>query len=214
MIPKLQIALDVWTLEDAFRILDEVVEYIDIIEAGTPLVSNSGIASLSAIKEKYPGKEFVIDAKITDEFYIAKKAFDTGADYTTVLGILSDESVSAVLDQGKQAGKGVMVDLMNVGDKLQRAQEVKALGANYVLVHCGLDEQSLGKTPLSELKRIKENLDIKVAVAGGINLNTIDDYINAGADIIIVGNALVKDSDRRNIVKQMRDKLTIPKSFI
>lgn len=207
MISKLQIALDVWTLEDAFSILDEVVDYIDIIEAGTPLVVNSGIASLAAIKEKYPNKDFVIDAKITDEFYIAKKAFDAGADYTTVLGILSNESVAAVLDQGHKANKGVLIDLMNVQDKLQRSQEVKKLGASYVLVHCGLDEQRLGKTPLSEAKRIKENMDIKVVVAGGINLDTIDDYINTRADIIVVGNALVKETDRRNIAKQMRDKL-------
>ncbi len=140
--PKLQIALDVWTLDEAFRILDEVADYIDIIEAGTPLVLNSGIASLVSIKNSYPNKEFVIDAKITDESYIAKKAFDAGADYTTVLGILSKESVLAALNQGKKASKEVIVDLMNVQDKLKKSEEVKKLGAHYVLVHCGLDEQS------------------------------------------------------------------------
>src|SRR3989338_2443676 len=132
---KLQIALDVWTLEEAFAILDEVVQNIDIIEAGTPLVANVGINSLSKIKKKYPNKLFVIDAKIADEFYIAKKAFDAGADFTTVLGILSDESVKAAIDVGKKEGKEVIVDLINVKDKLQRAKEVKKLGANYVLVH-------------------------------------------------------------------------------
>ncbi len=205
--PKLQIALDVWTLDEAFRILDEVADYIDIIEAGTPLVLNSGIASLVSIKNSYPNKEFVIDAKITDESYIAKKAFDAGADYTTVLGILSKESVLAALNQGKKASKEVIVDLMNVQDKLKKSEEVKKLGAHYVLVHCGLDEQSLGKTPLAELKRIKQNLDIKVAVAGGINLNTIEDYIAANADIIVVGNALVKDSNRKNVAQKMKDKI-------
>lgn len=95
---KLQIALDVWSLEDAFSIINDVVDYVDIIEAGTPLVATVGIDRLGIVKQKYPQKIFVIDAKITDEFYIAKKAFDAGADFTTVLGILSDESVKAVIN--------------------------------------------------------------------------------------------------------------------
>lgn len=205
MPPKLQIALDVWSLDEAFVILADVAEYVDIIEAGTPLVVNQGISSLKAIKDKYPNKEFTIDAKITDEFYIAQKAFDVGADYTTVLGILSDEAVSSAINEGKKAGKEIMVDLMNVHDKLQRVQQVKEMGANYVIVHYGLDEQRLGKTPLEDLKTIKQNTDIKVAVAGGINLDTLPDYLKEHPDIIIVGKALVENPDRKNVAMKMRD---------
>lgn len=204
MQPKLQIALDVWSLEEAFAILADVAEYVDIIEVGTPLVVNQGISSLKAIKDKYPNKEFTIDAKITDEFYIAQKAFDAGADYTTVLGILSDEAVSSAINEGKKAGKEVMVDLMNVRDKLQRAQQVKEMGANYVIVHYGLDEQRLGKTPLEDLKVIKQSTDIKVAVAGGINLDTLPNYLKEHPDIVIVGKALVENPDRKNAAMKMR----------
>lgn len=101
--------------------------------------------------------------------------------------------------KGKRAKKGVMVDLMNVKDKLGRAKEVIGFGADYVLVHCGLDEQKLGKTPLNELRRIKENSNIKVAVAGGINLDSLGEYIKAKPDIIVVGSALVKNPNRRKI---------------
>lgn len=103
---KLQIALDVWSLKEAFSILEEVAQFVDIIEAGTPLVINEGIQAMSKIKKEYPNKTFVIDAKITDEFYIAKKAFEAGADFTTVLGILSDESVKAAIYEAKAAKKG------------------------------------------------------------------------------------------------------------
>lgn len=202
---KLQLALDVWSLDEAFVILADVAEYVDIIEAGTPLVVNQGIDSLKAIKDKYPIKEFTIDAKITDEFYIAQKAFAAGADYTTVLGILSDEAVSSAINEGKKAGKEVMVDLMNVKDKLQRTQQVKEMGAHYVIVHYGLDEQRLGKTPLEDLKTIKQNTDMKVAVAGGINLDTLSDYLKEHPDIIIVGKALVENPDRKNVAMKMRD---------
>ena len=201
---KLQIALDVWSLEEAFRILNDVADYVDIIEAGTPLVVNEGMRLMHKIKEKYPNKTFVIDAKITDEFGIAKKAFAAGADVTTVLGILSDESVKAVIKEGKKAGKKVAVDLMNVTNKLQRAKEVVDFGADQVLVHCGIDEQKLGKTPLKELCYFKKSPNIKVGVAGGITLDTIDHYIKAGANIIIVGGALVKSRDRARIASEMK----------
>lgn len=155
----------------------------------------------------------MIDAKISDEFYIAKKAFEAGADFTTVLGILSDESVKAAIYEAKVAKKGIMVDLMNVKDKLKRAKEVTAFGADYVLVHCGIDEQKLGKTPLNELRSIKSSSKIKVAVAGGISLDTIDDYIEAEADIIVVGGALVKNRNRAEAAKQMKLKIGSARRF-
>lgn len=209
MQPKLQIALDVWTLDEAFKILEEVADYVDIIEAGTSLVVSSGIDSLNIIKEKFPDKEFVIDAKITDEFYIAKRAFEAGADYTTVLGILSDESVASALNEGGKANKEVIVDLMNVKDKVERAKQVQELGAEMVIVHCGIDEQLANKSPLAELRAIKKEVGIKVAVAGGITLETLDEYIHEEADVVIVGGALVKNSDRGDIAAKMREKIQL-----
>lgn len=53
---KLQIALDVWSLEEAFSILAEVAQYVDIIEAGTPLVINEGIKAMRKIKKRIQTK--------------------------------------------------------------------------------------------------------------------------------------------------------------
>jgi 3-hexulose-6-phosphate synthase/6-phospho-3-hexuloisomerase len=50
----------------------------------------------------------------------------------------------------------------------------------------------IGKTPIELLKDIINNTQIPVAVAGGLNSETVSKIVNAGASIIIIGGAITK----------------------
>jgi 3-hexulose-6-phosphate synthase/6-phospho-3-hexuloisomerase len=56
----------------------------------------------------------------------------------------------------------------------------------------GIDEQMLAVTGVDELKALVEAVNIPVAVAGGLNSETIPEVLKAGAKIIIVGGAIIK----------------------
>ncbi|SQC44233.1 putative hexulose 6 phosphate synthase [Klebsiella pneumoniae] len=60
---KLQLALDELTLPEALVFIDKVVDDVDIIEVGTPFLIREGVNAIKAIKEKYPHKEVLADAK-------------------------------------------------------------------------------------------------------------------------------------------------------
>jgi len=115
---------------------------------------------------------------------------------------------------GKNYGAKIVVDLIAVKDPISRAKQVEDFGADYVTVHCSIDEQMEGKDPFETLRRVAEAVSLPVGVAGGINSETAPRALKAGASIVIVGGAITKAVDpteaARNIKKAMEERIAIP----
>lgn len=206
---KLQAALDTLTLDECLELLEETKGYIDIAEVGTPFIIEEGMVPVRAIKEKFDSIEVLADAKIMDagEFE-ADKCFEAGADIVTVLGVSNDETIEGCVRSAKKYGKKIMVDMIAVKDLEQRTIEIDNMGVDYICVHTAFDVQASGKDPLEELKVVNKVIkNAKSAVAGGVKLSTIDDIVNEGAAIIVVGGAICNAKDRAATSKEMKSHL-------
>ena len=83
---KFQVALDLFTIEDAMRILEQVGEYVDIIEVGTPLMVAEGARAVRTIKDAYPTKTVFADIKVMDGGgEVPKSCIQAGCDMFSVL---------------------------------------------------------------------------------------------------------------------------------
>lgn len=197
MKPVLQVALDLVHGERALAMAADAVKGgADWIEAGTPLIKSEGMEIVRQLKKSFPRHTIVADMKTIDvggvEVEIAAKS---GADVVIILGVSSDPTITEAILSARQYGSKVMIDLFNVRDKGARAKEVERMGADYICVHVGVDEQMVGGTPLSELKGLAKAVRIPIAAAGGINSETAPDVVKAGASIVIVGGAIIKAKD-------------------
>lgn len=197
MKPVLQVALDLTLGDRALAIAADAVKGgVDWIEAGTPLIKSEGMEIVRRLKKMFPSHTIVADMKTIDiggaEVEIAAKS---GADVVVILGVSSDPTITEAILSARQYGAKVMVDLFNVRDKITRAREVERMGADYICVHVGVDEQMVGGTPISELRGLAEAMRIPIAAAGGINSETAPRIIKAGALIVIVGGAIIKAKD-------------------
>ncbi len=208
MQPVLQVALDLMHLKRALEIARESLEGgADWIEAGTPLIKSEGAECLRALKREFPGRTLVADMKTMDvgafEVEIAAKA---GADVITVLGLSDDGTVSESVLAARKYGAAVMVDMINVPDKVKRAKRVEELGASYVCLHVGIDEQMKGEgSPLDMVSEVAEAISIPLAVAGGITAETAPRMIERGASVIIVGGGIIKTGDVRSAARAVKD---------
>ncbi len=210
MKPVLQVALDLVHGERALPIASDAVKGgADWIEAGTPLIKSEGMEIIRKLKKAFPTHTIVADMKTIDvggaEVEIAAKS---GADVVVILGVSSDPTISEAILSARQYGSKIMVDLFNVRDKEARAKEVESMGADYVCVHVGVDEQMVGGTPLSELKGLAKAVSIPIAAAGGINSETAPDVVRAGASIVIVGGAIIKAKDVAKAAKDVKRAIT------
>ncbi len=198
MKPVLQVALDLMHLKRALEIADEAVKGgADWIEVGTPLLKSEGSAAIRELKRGFPSTTIVADTKTMDvggfEVEIAAKA---GAQIITVMSLSDNGTISEAVLTAKKYGARIMVDLMNEDDLVGAAQRARNLGADYVCLHTGIDEQMKGLTSASKnVKSVVCAVPIPVAVAGGINAAIAKKMVKAGASVVIVGGAIIKAKD-------------------
>lgn len=188
---KLQFAMDTLTIEAALELAAAAAPHVDILELGTPLIKSAGLSAVTAIKQAHPDKIVFADLKTMDAGELeAEIAFAAGADLVTVLGSADDSTIAGAVKAGKKHGKGIVVDLIGVADKPARAREVIALGAEFVEMHAGLDEQAQEGYSLDSLLRDGEAAGVPFSVAGGVNASSIAAVQGSGARIAVAGSAI------------------------
>ena len=207
---KLQIAIDLVSGQQALTMVEKIHDVIDIVEVGTPMIMREGRAPVKLIKEKYPTVTVLADTKIVDGGDIeCADACEAGADIVTVLALADNETIKLVIETAHKYGKKVMADLICVTDIPKRAKELKLMGMDYISVHTAVDVQRLGKTPLDDLKELVSAVPSNIAaVAGGVNLKTIESYKAEKPGIIIAGGALTKAEDVRQAVIEMKTAIS------
>lgn len=205
---RLQLALDMLSSQSALQAAQAVAPLVDIIEIGTPLIKHEGLGVLHLLRQHFPDKTLLVDLKTMDVGqYEADFAFDAGADMVTVLGVADDATIAGAVASARAHGKSVVVDLINVADKPARARQAQALGAQFVGVHSGIDQQKQGQSPLSDLKAVQDAVTIGVLVAGGIRLETLPQVVAHQPEIVVVGGAITGAADPVAAAQAIRNAL-------
>ncbi|MBU0987497.1 MAG: orotidine 5'-phosphate decarboxylase [Proteobacteria bacterium] len=206
MKPILQLALDFVDLKRAVKSAQAgVAGGVDWLEAGTPLIKSEGLHAVRELRRLFPKTTIVADMKIMDTGRVeVETAAKAGANIVDVLGASSDATIRECIQAGKNYGAKIVVDMIAVKDVLSRAKLVEDFGADFVSVHCAIDEQMEGKDPFDILRQVSQALSIPVAVAGGVNSETAALAVEAGASIVIVGGAITKALDPTQAAREIR----------
>jgi 3-hexulose-6-phosphate synthase len=205
--PLIQIALDSLDFNQTIALADQVAPHVDIFEIGTPCIKHNGINLVSALRERFPDKLLLVDLKTMDAGeYEATPFYAAGADIVTVLGVSGLATIGGVVKAAKKHGAEVQVDLINVPDKADCARESAKLGAQIVGIHTGLDAQAAGQTPFSDLQDVSRlGLNVRISVAGGIKPATVQQVVDSGANIIVVGAAIYGAPSPAEAAREIRE---------
>jgi 3-hexulose-6-phosphate synthase/6-phospho-3-hexuloisomerase len=199
--PVLQVALDLPSIEDALTISEEAVKGgVEWLEVGTPLIKNHGMTAVKKIKGAFLQRTVVADMKTMDAGDLeVEMAAKNGADVVAILGLAGDFTIKRAINSAKAHDVKIMADLLGVEDKTKRAKELESLGVDYILIHTSIDVQKVKMekvdASIKEVKKLKKNLKVPIAAAGGINAGTIGFLKDAGIEIFVVGRALTKAKD-------------------
>lgn len=209
---KLQLALDFLDLEEAVAVAKKAAPFVDIIEAGTPLIKSVGLEAIKRLKKEFPDKIINADMKTADVGEIeTKMAALAGANIVTIMGAAPIETVIAAVKEAKNhQNLKIAVDTIGVKNIIERAKEIEKTGADYLLIHCGIDEQKTGKDPIENVKLASQATRIPLIACGGINNETVKNFREmAGIEIIIVGGAITKVEDPAKAAKEIKQALIL-----
>jgi 3-keto-L-gulonate-6-phosphate decarboxylase len=187
-------------LGEAQKIISQLPQSDKIlIEVGTPLIKIYGIKALLAIRTITSPETYIIaDNKCTD---LAAREVEmmaqAGANAVTCLGVAPIETINIFIDECEKFGIDAIIDMMNVQNPLNVLKKLKRL-PKVVILHRGVDETEFSKEkqiPYYQIKQIKGNYDILVAVAGGDTIKEIQKAVLNDADIVVVWKNFYQTSE-------------------
>jgi len=210
--PFLQVALDLIDLEKAIAIALDVVDYVDYIEAGTPLIKKYGLRVVERLSKEVE-KPIVADMKTMDTGYLeSSMAYEAGASFTTVLGVSGKYTIKEALKAREDYGKGLMIDTIGIRDIEGFLRNIisENLIPDYILLHSGIDMQHMGIMPFQWLREVEEFGDrLNLGVAGGINIDNV--YMLKEfrfIRLVIVGGGITKKDNPRMAARELKEILS------
>ncbi|RLQ90168.1 3-hexulose-6-phosphate synthase [Planomicrobium sp. Y74] len=205
---KIQLALDRLTKDECFHIVRETMDFIDWIEIGTGIIKEYGMSIVKEMKNLYPDKMIVADMKTCDAGkHEAEQAFRAGADVMTVMGFANNQTILDALEVARSYNKQVMIDLLEIKEK-ERVEELNRLGVDFFCLHIGKDSQLQGESIKEGQMKLVSGLElVHIAVAGGVNEDSVGNFLNKAIQVAIVGSAITKSDNPSEAAKRMREAI-------
>ncbi len=211
---KLQVALDLSSMEETVALAGSLRDLVDIIEVGTPIVLRDGMETVRRVKSAAGDTPVLADLKIVDAGeHEAAIGFAAGADYITVLGVADDATIDGAVRAARAAGGKVLADMISVPDVAARAVSLVARDVDLVCVHTAYDRQASGADPLDELAAVCAHVvPERVAVAGGVNAEKMVQIAPLAPAVVVVGGAIAGAADVRAATQTIRAAMQEPRS--
>ena len=162
------------------------------------------IKSIRKHSDSYFDVHLMIDnpEKYIDNF------IDAGADGITFHIEVAGENVYELIDRIKSKGKKVGISV-NPATELPSVEILKLIDVLLVMtVNPGFGGQkyiSEVNDKINKARQLKQEygLNYKIEVDGGINSDTIKEAVDAGAEIIVAGNAIFGQEDREKAIREL-----------
>lgn len=205
-IPNLQVALDHSNLQEAIAATVAVGNDVDIIEAGTVLLLETGSKVIQIIRELFPNKLIVADTKCADAGgTVARNCANRGADWMTCI---CSATVATMIAATKEV-KEVQVELY--GDwTYEQAQTWLDAGIDQAIYHQSRDALLAGETwgdkDLNKVKKLIE-MGFRVSVTGGLTLETVELFKGIDVYTFIAGRGITEADNPSEAARAFKEKI-------
>jgi bifunctional enzyme Fae/Hps len=204
--PYLQVAFDLVDVAEVRRVLSALPDSDHIlIEVGTPLVKMLGVNVVKEIRAIRPGAFVILDLKTLDTGNLeVRLAADATADAVVISGLAPKKTLELSIREARKTGIYSIIDMLNVADPLAVLKGLEVL-PDVVELHRAIDMEKSAHAwnNIRDIQALaKDGRRLLVAVAGGIRVDTEGAALAAGANILVVGRAITRSKDIRDMAEQ------------
>ena len=205
------LALDVTDREEALIIAEDVLEFVDAIKVGYPLILAAGLEIIGELARFTPA---IADLKVADipntNRLICEQVFKVGADSVIVQGFIGRDSLDACLEVASEYRKDVFVvsEMSHPGgaEFLQPVAEAIAKMA----AEAGAFGLVAPATRPERVKKIREIIGDELAIIStgvGAQGGKASDVIAAGADWVIVGRSIYNAESPKKVAREIAEEI-------
>ena len=208
------LSADFGILKEQLQIIDEAgAQYVhfDVMDGVFVPSISFGLPVLQSIRN-HTDRLFDVHLMIVDPERYVKEFAEAGADIITVHAEACkhlDATIDLIKNSGAMAGVAInpATPISEIIHVLEKVDMVLIMTVNP-----GFGGQKLIPYTVDKVRELneylkKKNLKIDIEVDGGINIDTIDDVLDAGANIIVAGSAVFKGDIKANaeaLLEKMR----------
>ncbi|MDI3483562.1 MAG: orotidine-5-phosphate decarboxylase [Methanobacteriaceae archaeon] len=202
------LAMDLTDPTEALRVTGQVIDYIDTVKIGYPLVLSAGMGCIQEFKDELQCK-IIADFKVADipetNEKICNITFEYGADAIIVHGFTGPDSIKACMEAANKKEKEIflLADMSHPGSEKfmgKVSEEIAKLG-----VQLGVGNYVAPATKLESLMRIRRIvgddafiISPGVGFQGGEIIKTLK-----FADALIIGRTIYLSKNPRKTMEEL-----------
>ncbi|MGL5955607.1 MAG: 3-keto-L-gulonate-6-phosphate decarboxylase UlaD [Brevinema sp.] len=193
--PLLQLALDNTSLEEALESTCILASEIDIIEAGTVLMTTAGTQALRVLRALYPDHILVSDIKVADAGGLLAKTMigENGANWMTVICAAPIATFETALKEAQKYPNGDIQAELFGNWTFEEAKDWRSIGIKQAIYHRGRDAQAAGqnwgKEDIGKISKLAD-MGFEVSVTGGLEIADLHLFQGIPIKAFIVGRTL------------------------
>ncbi len=139
----------------------------------------------------------------------ARMAADAAADGVVVSGLAPLSTIESAISEAKKTGIYSCIDMLNVKEPAGLLGRL-SIKPDIVELHRAIDAEGAESHAWERITEVKEASPTSlIAVAGGIRMDNMQQALDAGADILVVGRAITKSKDIRNTAEMFLSGLKV-----
>ncbi len=200
-------------LGDEVRSVEPFVDWfhLDVMDGHYVPNLTFGASTVEAVRRSC-GLPLHVHLMIEDPLHYAGAFIEAGAERVSFHPEVVDdvaEVIGHIKDRGGGAGLAVHPDV-DVDDVVKHLGHLDVL--LMMTVRPGFGGQSFLHEVVPKIRRARElvvtaGADADIEVDGGVNLSTVDEAVEAGAEIVVVGSAVFDGIDPVAAARRMRERL-------
>jgi 3-dehydro-L-gulonate-6-phosphate decarboxylase len=209
--PKLQLALDNHDLACSLAAAQKAQSQVDVMEVGTILAVENGMQSVRIMKSLFPDHIVLADIRIIKAGgKLAKLAFDSGADWVTVMSDASNDTIEAVVKEVKsRENKDVQIEI-NQSFTSEQTDYWRSLGITQLIYHRSSEvveeEEKWSPQVINELKHLADT-GFNLSITGGLSVDEIKLFKDIPVYCFIAGRKIANSSDPLQAAKEYKDEI-------
>lgn len=200
---KLQIAMDMTSVDQYWDVLEKVHDLVDIIEIGN-IGMYEGARLIPMTREKYPENEILWDQKV-QFLYTNIPAIDLGADYVSVDADASDEFFREHLEYGHKKGCKIVGDMITHTAGSAQMIRLEKLGVDQISFHPNAHED---RYPMGDILQMKVARTVvehtEICAYGGFTVENVRPLLELKPEVVCVGAAIWAAEDPRAVAEAFR----------